>query len=108
MQRASPVARGPDKEICYRIRDGYVLREIAGEYLAIPVSLPEAESRVAILSEGGKFIWEKLHEEKTIAELVADMTAEFDVSPETARQDIVEFLDNLKANQLLQEAEEMQ
>ena len=90
------------KQVRYRIKDGYALREIAGEYLAIPVLLSDdAESKVAILSEGGQFLWEQLREEKTLGELVGAMTDEFEVSAEEAERDIEEFIVQLKINQLV-------
>lgn len=92
----------PEKQVRYRIREGYSLREIAGEYLAIPVLLSDdADSKVAILSESGQFLWEQLREEKTPDELVRAVTDEFDVSAEEAERDIKEFIEQLKINQLV-------
>ena len=85
-----------------RRRDGYVLREIMGEYLLIPVSMRDgASSQVATLNEGGKFLWELLERERSIDELVEEMTREYDVSTDEARTDILEFVNHLKENSLL-------
>ena len=88
----------------YQIKPGFVVREIAGEYLAVPVALQdEAESRIAVLNSWGKFLWEQLQHEQTVAGLVQAMTEDYDVAAAEAERDILEFLDQLKENQLLLE-----
>lgn len=86
----------------YRIKPGYVLREISGEFLAIPVSLQdELDSRVAVMNPVGKFLWEQLQQERTVAELIRAVTDSYEVSADEAGRDIVEFMDQLRINQLL-------
>lgn len=85
-----------------RRRDGYALREIMGEFLLIPVSMKDgASSQVATLNEGGKFLWELLAQERSIDELVGEMTREYEVSADEARTDILEFVNLLENNSLL-------
>lgn len=87
----------------YQVRSGYSLREIAGEYLAIPVSVKEGtDSQVAIMSFGGKFLWEQLQTEKTVQELVQAMTSYFEVEAGQAQDDILEFLRYLEQYDLLE------
>ena len=89
----------------YRVRPGYVVREVAGEYLLIPVIMQEdLAAQMAVLNESGKFLWEQLQQEKTVADLIAAMTEEYDVSPEEAREDILEFINLLQRNKLVQES----
>lgn len=88
----------------YCVKSGYVLREMEGEYLAIPVSLQdETESRIAVLSPVAKFLWEQLQQEKTIAELVEAVTDTYEVSEEEAEKDIQEFIERLQENKLISE-----
>ena len=88
----------------YQIKPGYVVREIAGEYLAVPVALQdEAESRIAVLNSWGKFLWEQLQQGQTVVGLVHAMTDCYEVSATEAERDILEFLDQLKQNKLLLE-----
>lgn len=92
---------------CYRVKSGFMLREIAGEYLAIPVELASTdESCMAVLNEQGKFLWEQLMETKTLSQLIAAMTECYEVSEEEARADIIEFVNLLSDNQLLMKMEE--
>ena len=86
----------------YRVKPGFVLREIGGEYLAIPVSVEdEPESRVAVLNCVGKFLWEQLQSPRTIAQLVQAVTDAYEVPAEEAGADIREWIDQLQENHLL-------
>lgn len=85
-----------------RTKPGFALREVLGEYLTIPVSLaPEEASRMAVLNEEGKFLWEQLQSYKTLDELVAAMTDSYEVDDEEARADIIEFLQEMDKHALL-------
>ena len=89
-----------------KARSGYVLRDIAGEYLLIPVELEDgSQSQMAVLNEVGKFLWEKLQEEQTVDTMANAVTGEYEVSREEAEADICEFLDHLSQHQLLTKME---
>ena len=93
-----------EKEAVYLGRSGYVVREVAGEFLLIPVTAQEDQpGQMAVMNETGKFLWEQLQEEKTMEQLLAAMTEEYDVSPEEARADIEEFVRMLREHQLMAE-----
>ena len=86
----------------YRVKSGYVIREIAGEYLVIPVALQdEPESKVIILNSSGKLLWEALEQQKTIEDLIEVLDANFEVSKEEARGDIEDFITHLEEHRLL-------
>ena len=53
----------------YVIKQGYVTREIAGEYIAVPVD-SSCGTGIVILNPVSKFLWEELREEKTFDELL--------------------------------------
>lgn len=90
-----------------RARSGYVLRDIAGEYLLIPVELENgSESQMAILNEVGKFLWELLQEDQTVETMAQAITDAYEVTAEEARNDICEFIDHLMQHQLLIKMEE--
>jgi len=87
-------------------RSGYVLREIAGEYLLIPVELEDgSQSQMAVLNQVGKFLWELLQGEQTVDTMADAITEEYEVSREEAEADICEFLDHLSQHQLLKKTE---
>lgn len=79
-----------------RINKEFVLREIAGEYIVIPVGATALEFNGLItVNEVGVFLWKKLQEETTMSELIEAVLAEYDVEEDVARADIEEFLDTL-------------
>lgn len=86
----------------FSIKGDYVLRQIAGEYLAIPISNEAGEdANIVILNPVSHFIWKELETEKTFDELLNAVTKEFDVSKEEASADIKEFLEGLEQSGLL-------
>ena len=79
-----------------RINKEYVLREIAGDYIIIPVGATALEFNGLItVNEVGVTLWNMLQEEVTMEDLVQGVLAEYDVQEEVAREDIQEFLDEL-------------
>ena len=80
----------------YIIKPGYVLREIAGEHLAIPVSA-ENTSDIVVLNPVSAILWEELQTEKTIDELARVVCSNFDIAKEEAAADIKEFIESLES-----------
>ena len=78
----------------YCLKPGYVLREIAGEHLAIPVTA-ENSSDIVVLNPVSAILWKELETEKTIDELAEIICNNFEISKEEATADIVEFLESL-------------
>lgn len=103
----APIKCLPDdtgKKTLYQVKEGYVLRSFADEFLVIPVSLAdEPETRMAILSSVGGFLWSQLQKKCTLDDLVLAVTHEFDVTAEEALPDIEEFLQKLQEQEFLKE-----
>jgi hypothetical protein len=89
----------------FRICQGYVLRKVFDEYLAIPVVAPQGSKRyIAILNPVAEFIWRQLEtESKTLSQLLAEVLNEFDIDEATALADIQDFLEELRENCYLTE-----
>ncbi len=87
----------------YQVKSGYVVREIAGECLAIPVNCEEgAPEQIVILNVVSKYLWEQMESGKTFDELLQGVKDTFeDVSEDEASCDINEFLDKLNELNLL-------
>ena len=77
------------------------MREIAGESFAVPVSAENGSSDIVILNPVSKLLWVNLQDEKTIDELVAVVRSQFEVDPETAKNDITDFIIELENNGFL-------
>lgn len=86
----------------YSIKGTFVLRQIAGEYLAVPISSnANDDANIVILNPVSQIIWGKLESGATFEEILDVVTTEFDVSKEEASADIKEFLDGLEESGLL-------
>lgn len=85
----------------YQIDPGYVLRDIAGEFLAVPVSMKYSQPNLAIMNETGRFLWEQLQQPRHPEELLRSLLDAYDVTETQACSDIQEFINILKENNLL-------
>ena len=86
----------------YSLKDTYVLRQIAGEYLAVPISNAAGDdANIVILNPVSQVIWGKLENGATFDEILTVVITEFDVSKEEATADIKEFLNGLEQAGLL-------
>ena len=84
---------------------GFLIRQVAGENLAIPSG--ESAHRLSgllALNGSGVFLFGLLQTERTLDELIDAMMNEYDVDAATARADVSEFLDILRWNQVLVES----
>ena len=86
-----------------KIKGEYVLREIAGEYILVPIGNTAMEMNGMItLNEVGVFIWNKLKEACTREELLIEILNSFEIDEESAKSDLDEFLQQLEEANLIQ------
>ncbi len=89
-------------DISMKVRDGFLLKEIAGEYVLVPVGENLVDfSAMAVLNETGAFLWKLMDDETTREELLKAVLEEYDINAEVAGQDIDEFLETMKRHDLL-------
>lgn len=85
-----------------KVKDGFVIRNIAGQYMAVPVGKRTKDLHGMIaLNETGAFLWNLLREDQSLDYLIQALLNEYDVSPELARSSILEFLDILSSEKVL-------
>lgn len=85
-----------------KVDNNFVLREVAGDYIIIPVGKAVLEFNGLItVNEVGASIWKLLQEEITFEGLVEGILNEYDVEESIAREDIREFLDSLEKGRIL-------
>lgn len=85
-----------------KIEKEYILREIADDYIIVPVGKAAMEFNGMItVNETGAFLWKILTKGATKEELLHAMLEEYEVSAEEAEADIDEFLQLLQENQIL-------
>lgn len=86
-----------------KIKGEYIIREIAGEHLLVPVGKTALElNGMVILNPVGAAIWSGLEAGRNTDAILSDLLENFDVSAETAKRDMNEFLQNLKSAGLLE------
>lgn len=79
-----------------KVCDGFVLRNILGEYMLMPTGDRIGEFRGTVLmNELSAFIWEKLQTPVTRDELLTEIISEYDVDEKTAASDLDGFLAEL-------------
>ncbi len=75
----------------------FSLQSIGDVYLLVPLQDETFEiEKIIPTNEVGDFLWSILQNECTEEILRDALTAEYDISPETARKDIRQFLEVLK------------
>lgn len=85
-----------------KIEKEFILREIAGDYVIVPVGEAAVQFNGMItVNETGAVLWRCLQEETDTDRMVEALTEEYDVDEETARQDVEEFTAMLKENGIL-------
>lgn len=80
-----------------KINSNFILKEIAGSNMVIPVGNELIDLNAMItLNESGAFLWNLLLNDSTEYELITAMLKEYDVDIKTATEDIREFVENLR------------
>lgn len=86
------------------IAPDFILREIAGESIVIPVGEAARHlSGLIALNESGRFLFDLLQTERAEQELVEAMLDAYDVDSATAQADVAEFLELLRQQHMLAE-----
>ena len=83
------------------LKSDYILREIAGENVAIPVGKTLNLNTMITLNDTGVFLWRLLENETTEEAMVASLLDEYDVDAENARVHVVAFVAKLKEHDFL-------
>ena len=87
-----------------RIVPGFVVRQIAGETLAIPAGPAARElSGLLALNGSGQFLFQQLQNEQTEDSLVQAMLDAYEIDEVTARADVAEFVEILRSSGVLVE-----
>ena len=68
----------------YRVYDGQAT-----------IVLPD-RAEVSVLNEIGSLVWEKMDGARTVAQLIEAVMAEYEIEPEKARRDVLEFIESLR------------
>ena len=87
-----------------RVVPGFVVRQIAGETIAIPAGPAARElSGLLALNGSGQFLFDLLQSEQTEETLVQAMLDAYEIDEATARADVAEFVEILRSSGVLVE-----
>jgi len=84
-----------------KLKDGFILRQVAGQTVALPTEGDIDLNTMITLNETGAFLWERLTQETDEDALVAALLAEYDVDEATARRSVQRFVGKLSDNDFL-------
>lgn len=89
-----------------KIKEGFVLRQVAGNYIIIGIGDDAVDFNGMItINETGAFLWNLLTIGASYNELLDKMLSEYDVDRDTAENDIRNFIDKLNEGKLLADDE---
>ena len=81
-----------------RKKQGFEKRSVCGEKFLIAAGLENMDfDRIITLNETAEFIWDAIPEDQDVSidDLVAKLTAEYEVSAEEARQSVAALVDSM-------------
>lgn len=85
-----------------RVKEGYILREVAGNFIVIAVGEAALDfNGVITLNETGAFLWNKMSSDVKEQDLVYAMISEYEIDEATAKRDVLAFVEKLEKAELL-------
>lgn len=87
-----------------KIKDGFMLREVAGSYAVIPMGKAAADFNGMItLNEMGAFLWKQMEKECTKEDILKAVLSEYEVEEERALAEIEKFIKRVKEENFVEE-----
>lgn len=84
-------------------KEGYILRNIAGSPILVPIGQEIANfNGIISLNDTAKFLWEQLEEDITTEQLIDRLTTEYEVDKEVATKDVTSFIETLTEKGMLE------
>lgn len=84
-----------------KIKDGFLLRQVAGQTVVLPVGGDLDLNMMITLNDTGAFLWQHLQEDTDESALVAALLAEYDVDEDTAKKAVAAFVQKLNDHDFL-------
>lgn len=87
-----------------KIKKGYLVREIAGSYIVVPVGERVIDFKgIMTLNDTGNFIWKCLSDDISYSRLLSLILDEYEIDETTAKVDLDEFLNKARESGVLEE-----
>lgn len=86
-----------------KIKDGFMLRQIAGSWVVVPLGQRVVEfNGLMTLNESGALLWKLLESGADENDMVKAITDEYTIDEATARADVKEMVDSITAKGLIE------
>ncbi len=94
-----------DNVRCFmKIKSGYILREVAGKNVIIPVGERVIDFKGMMMpNDTGCFIWKQLSADISYKELLNAILDEYDIDEDTAKTDLDGFMAEARENGVIEE-----
>jgi hypothetical protein len=80
-----------------------VTRKTGNEYVLVPITNNIADmNSVYTLNETGAFIWEQIDGKRSVEEIIAMLTVEYDIDKQKAESDVFNFIDDMSKYLIIQ------
>lgn len=87
-----------------KIKEGYLLREVAGSNIVVPLGAAEMDlGGMMTLNEVGAFVWHALEEDTTEEQIVNALLSEYDVEAAVAARDVHSYIEKLKEKGIIED-----
>lgn len=86
-----------------KVKNGFILREVANQYIVVPTGNRTLDfNGIITLNNSGKYLWDNLQDSITYGDLVNLIVNKYEVTKEVAIRDVKEFIDNLNKHNILE------
>ena len=85
-----------------KLKEGFILREVAGETVVIPSGDDLDLNMMITLNETGKFLWEHLEQGAVEGDLVDALCGEYEVTRDRANAAVCRFIETLNEHGFLE------
>lgn len=86
-----------------KIKEGFILRKIAGEDIVVPIGNNIADFNGVIrLNESAAFLWREVQQESSKSDLVAKLKKEYEIDEELASNDVQKFINVLVEHNVIE------
>ncbi len=87
-----------------KIKEGFLLREVAGSHIVVPVGKAELDfNGMMTLNPVGAFVWTALETESTEAEVVQKVLDAYEIDETTAARDVHTYIEKLRGVGLIED-----
>lgn len=87
-----------------KIKEGFVIREIADTIVAVPTGeLINVFQGIITLTPSAKFVLDLLQEDTTTEEISDKLSKKYNIDINTAKSDVEKFINSLRTSKLIDE-----